>query len=1010
MKINVPRDAKKKNGYWKSLDNQRAALERFAQQHNFNLADWPSIDKKTIKEDKEIRSFLSNYYNDNIQQALERIYPTQQWEGFKPKRAAKHHWSSLSNQLSFLHSFSLSHNLRFPDDWVHVKVKQIIDSGGQPLLHKYNSSLSLLLSSLLPLLFPSYYHHTTPISNDISPPHTGDNINNFLDSSDNFNSGIDISRDDNMYSNNDLNDKMNRDDRMYRNNNIKRGMEEMRRKRPKNYWEKESNQREFMESLYTQYDMKSLDNWLKVSVDEFKEKGGGGLLSHYHHNFPLLLSSIYPHHHWDLPLIKIKSKLLHLQSKYSIRSISDWYRIPFRDQLLPSSSSSSSSTRRSPASIYSWLKRMHKDQRWNKDRFLKRSKKIRQRRVYIEITKILEGRHRVIEDYRHPHLISSSMSYLELDVFIPSLNVGLEYQGQHHYDDIPSAFSGIELYQSRDIQKQILCSHLRICCIPIPYWWSPSSSSSLLSSFLSSLFSHLFPSSSSPPSSSPPIPSSPPSSLSSSSSPPSIPSSSSSSPSYENTPPSFLSENTPSPSIPPSLPSFSVLVKEGEVEKDRKKRKERKKELKRMEIQREVMEEMFNKLNMKTLDDWLVLPRSHFYSNGGIKTIFKRYYSSDLQLLLSSLYPHHPWQFHLLKPSLKSISSSLFHNIDKQREYMDHLYHTLSLTCLDDWLTVPRSLFFLHGAKSLLVHYYSHSLPSLFHSLYPNYPWDWKLKEKRRMENQTKTIDRIFRKLHLTSPADWLSVSRHQFIKHGGLPLLSLYNNHFPSLLLSLYPSLNWPFLSSHTNHHNNTHGEISPSSSSLSPPLIRYKPSKGYAKSSAYLKSQLGRLVKKYAIKEKKDWYRVEWKSGERGGVDVYRTLKLLYPSLHWKKKLFQTRSKRSIQRLLFSLISQLYSSHLLMENYRHPLLLLYHNEPLELDIFLPSFNLAFEYQGEQHYHDVHVLHHELCQSRDRLKLQFTSLLSIQLIFVPYWWDHSLSSLLSSIPPSSLSCCFRKL
>jgi hypothetical protein len=42
-------------------------------------------------------------------------------------------------------------------------------------------------------------------------------------------------------------------------------------------------------------------------------------------------------------------------------------------------------------------------------------------------------------------------------------------------------------------------------------------------------------------------------------------------------------------------------------------------------------------------------------------------------------------------------------------------------------------------------------------------------------------------------------------------------------------------------------------------------------------------------------------------------------------------------------------------LEEYRHPdFVVSSSGHPLELDFFYPEYNLAFEYQGQQHYRDI--------------------------------------------------------
>jgi hypothetical protein len=86
--------------------------------------------------------------------------------------------------------------------------------------------------------------------------------------------------------------------------------------------------------------------------------------------------------------------------------------------------------------------------------------------------------------------------------------------------------------------------------------------------------------------------------------------------------------------------------------------------------------------------------------------------------------------------------------------------------------------------------------------------------------------------------------------------------------------------------------------------------------------------------------------------------------------------------------------------ENYRHPLLRYESGLPMELDIFLPKEQLAFEYQGEHHFHDVYHLgtpwHHR--RQKDKEKRIACREKEITLIEVPYWWNKETSSLASTI------------
>ena len=69
-------------------------------------------------------------------------------------------------------------------------------------------------------------------------------------------------------------------------------------------------------------------------------------------------------------------------------------------------------------------------------------------------------------------------------------------------------------------------------------------------------------------------------------------------------------------------------------------------------------------------------------------------------------------------------------------------------------------------------------------------------------------------------------------------------------------------------------------------------------------------------------------------------------------------------------------------------------------MDIFLPNEQLAFEYQGEHHYHDLYSMGSLWRQQRqrDKEKKEICKQNGITLIEIPYWWDKQLSSLIATI------------
>ena len=380
--------------------------------------------------------------------------------------------------------------------------------------------------------------------------------------------------------------------------------------------------------------------------------------------------------------------------------------------------------------------------------------------------------------------------------------------------------------------------------------------------------------------------------------------------------------------------------------------------------QRLFLDNLFTKLKLKSLDDWLSVKKKTLRKHRA--RFLLRRYSFSKRDLLSTLYPLHPWRFRLRKVH--------FQRVENQRYFMDQLYHRLKLNNMDEWLTVSKFTFRQYRANSLLS-LYSFDLPSLLSTLYPNFAWEF---DKYIKEAHCSVMKKIAFQLHIkdieNNLNEWLKVPRYLIEQYGGRPLLKYYNYSLNSLLSSIYPHHHWDF-----------------------DDLI-YRPH--FHQSPSFIRSKLIFLQKKYQIRRKEDWYRLNGRS--KRFPPLYYALTLIYPSEKWKKDQFSFRSKKSNQRKLYISIFHLFPTTTMMENYRHPKISIL--KELELDIFLPSLNFALEYHGSQHYHDIPQCFQqcEFYQLHDEIKLQKAKENEIALISIPFWWDLSISSLFATLSRSS--------
>lgn len=87
------------------------------------------------------------------------------------------------------------------------------------------------------------------------------------------------------------------------------------------------------------------------------------------------------------------------------------------------------------------------------------------------------------------------------------------------------------------------------------------------------------------------------------------------------------------------------------------------------------------------------------------------------------------------------------------------------------------------------------------------------------------------------------------------------------------------------------------------------------------------------------------------------------------------------------------------IQENFKHPDLLYAKSQmPAELDIFVPSLKLAFEYQGAQHVQQMYTGNIDAQSARDEEKKRLCRLHGITLVCIHHQWSGLLEDLLATV------------
>mmetsp|Transcript_10344 Transcript_10344/g.42068 ORF Transcript_10344/g.42068 Transcript_10344/m.42068 type:complete len:475 (+) Transcript_10344:14-1438(+) len=411
-------------GFWDSRDARRRFMEDTRQKLGLPAGDssaWHSVSSGAIR--KLGGAGLLNRYGGSVWRLLQDVYPELGIEGAADCRPAqvRNHWSTVENRQRFLES--VKERLRIGEErrWTEVSVKEFTAVGGGGLLARYNGSLLRMLQ---------------------------DTIGEELEESERESYGRVAS----------------------------------------GHWDSRENRKTFLETVAREYDIRRPEDWARVSTEDVKRMGGSGMLSRYSFSLFDALRDIYddgeewtlytcrpsvPAGHWESEE-NVRRYLLYVADRLELHEKEDWFRVSMA-QIRAAASAGASLFHR--MSLLDALRKAFPGEDWPIQP-LNSIKRAVQRELLLGVRRVLPG-HEVIEDYREEFLRSkASGSALELDLFVPSLKMALEYNGEHHYEEIPF-FGPLESIQRRDREKRELCDRAGVSLVVIPYWWDRSEHSLL---------------------------------------------------------------------------------------------------------------------------------------------------------------------------------------------------------------------------------------------------------------------------------------------------------------------------------------------------------------------------------------------------------------------------------------------------------------------------------------------------------------------------------------------------
>ena len=456
-------NTRKSKGFWEKKENIQNFISKLGGSFNLTtLEDWKSL---TIKQINLIggKALLNKYSLYEIQCMG---FPSGKEHFSTPKKSIGF-WENEENVQKYLNELKIKLKLNSFDDWNSLTQKDIRENQGSSLLNKY---------SLHELKCIGYPNGKFKFTNSPEFWKKKKNIDDFIN---------EITNHFNLKSYDDWNlISKNQIEKVFGSQIFQHfSLHELKclgypngelffDKKP-GYWNKKENVEIFLLNLKGKLNLNTPSDWNLITSTQIKYYGGSSLLRLY---------SIYdlkcmgcpegkllfdkpiqqrPSGFWDKEE-NIRNFLLELKEILNIQTSDDWLRI-----------SNSQISANGGGGLIS---------KYSKDKILRKyvpsvnlskldviSNRSSQRFLFLQIQKLFP-QEEIVEDYYHSEISRKSSFAVQFDVYLVKKKIAFEYQGKHHYEDIPS-FGPVELYKQRDKEKINLCNEYGIKLIIIPYSW-----------------------------------------------------------------------------------------------------------------------------------------------------------------------------------------------------------------------------------------------------------------------------------------------------------------------------------------------------------------------------------------------------------------------------------------------------------------------------------------------------------------------------------------------------------
>jgi hypothetical protein len=394
---------------------RKEAIEWFAIEIGIERPeDWYRVSRKKFKENR-LWGMLSHQYSSSVFNLVNDIYPKIDWKPWLFEKAPNALWNDEGNWNEYLDWFEEKMEIIEPTDWYRVTRHDFVRlRGGALLSSKFSGS---------PQQVALYRNPEFPW-------------------------------------------------KRWRFQQVADG-----------YWENPDNCKQYLDYLAEIMEIKKVKDWYKITRKHFEDNEGGGILASFNLSPYAVISQHIEGEGWK-PWLFGKAPNGFWQDEENQRWYMDWlagelgiteldgWYIYDRDVL--NSRKGGGLLRLYSTSLARILINLYPNHDWDIPRLLKVGKT--QKQIHKIIEEIFPGED-VISNFKHPDLRFSGSNYrMELDIWVPSMMLAIEYQGEQHFTvfmrgNFVGSESELESLQRRDQEKREACAEAGIQLIEVDSSW-----------------------------------------------------------------------------------------------------------------------------------------------------------------------------------------------------------------------------------------------------------------------------------------------------------------------------------------------------------------------------------------------------------------------------------------------------------------------------------------------------------------------------------------------------------